>query len=305
MNSFTDGKPLEQTPVNRPVSRPAVVSPHPKTTPRYSLFGFLILLAVLGYIVYELQANKRQLRQSQADVSSLQKQLEARFDKNEGAFEQFKEDFNVVRTRLGVTQRELDRARAMAHQLKAEQAKSVQQLSAQISQKADTQQLSAFKDEATNKFGAVSADVTAVKTDVDATKKDLEGARRELVDVRDTLSQQIARNHDELQQLRLKGERNFYEFDINKKKGFALVGDVKLGVLKTNPKKKQYDVRVVVDDNQLEKKNRTVNEPVQFLVGKTKLRYELVVNEVDKDRIVGYLSTPKDKGLSAEYVKSN
>jgi hypothetical protein len=301
MNSFTDGKPLEQT----PVSRPAVVSTRPRTTPRYGLFGFLILLAVLGYIVYELQANKKQLRQSQADVSSLQKQIAARFDKNEGAFEQFQEDFNVVRTRLGVTQRELDRARAMAQQLKSEQAKSVQQLSAQISQKADTQQLSAFKDEATNKFGAVSADVTAVKTDVDATKKDLEGARRELVDVRDTLSQQIARNHDELQQLRLKGERNFYEFDITKKKGFALVGDVKLGVLKTNPKKKQYDVRVVVDDNQLEKKNRTVNEPVQFLVGKTKLRYELVVNEIDKDRIVGYLSTPKDKGLSAEYVKSN
>jgi len=71
-------------------------------------------------------------------------------------------------------------------------------------------------------------------------------------------------------------------------------------LLATNAKKKSYGVRIVVDDNQLEKKNRTVNEPVQFLVGRTKLRYELVVNDVQKDKIAGYLSTPKDKGLSAE-----
>ena len=165
--------------------------------------------------------------------------------------------------------------------------------------------MSALKDEASSQFGKVNADVTAVKTDVDATKKELETARRDIVDVRDTLTQQIARNHDELQQLRLKGERNFYEFDINRKNNFQLVGDVNVGLTKTNPKKKKYDVRIVVDDNALEKKDRTVNEPVQFLVGRTKLRYELVVNTVDKDRIAGYLSVPKDKGLAAEYTKSN
>ena len=105
--------------------------------------------------------------------------------------------------------------------------------------------------------------------------------------------------------MRLKGERNFYEFELDKKKKVALVGDVRLMLLDTNAKKKKYGVRIVVDDNQLDKKDRTINEPVQFLVGRTKLRYELVVNEVSKDRIAGYLSTPKDKGLSAEYVKSN
>jgi chromosome segregation ATPase len=299
MNSFTDGKPLDQT---QPVSKPAVVSVRPKTIPRYGLFGFLIVLALLAYIVYDLQATKKQ---TQTELSSLKNQQAERFGKNEESLQALKEDFDVVRNRLGVTQKELDQARALTQRFKAEQERSVQQLHAQLSQKADSQQLSALKEESSSQFGKVNSDVTSVRTDVDATKKELEGTRRELVDVKDTLSQQIARNHDELQQLRLKGERNFYEFDINKKKKVALVGDVRLMLLDTNAKKKKYGVRIVVDDNQLEKKDRTVNEPVQFLVGRTKLRYELVVNEVSKDRIVGYLSTPKDKGLSAEYVKSN
>jgi hypothetical protein len=176
----------------------------------------------------------------------------------------------------------------------------VRQLNAKLSEKADVQQLSEFQQEASSKLGAVTADVSQVRTDVDATKKELESTRRDLVDVKETLSQQIAKNRDELQQLRLKGERNFYEFDIQKKKGPALVGDLRIGILKADQKKKKYDLRIVVDDNTLDKKDRTVNEPVQFLVGRTKLRYEIVVNEVQKDRLIGYLSTPKDKGLGAE-----
>lgn len=302
MNSFTDGKPIEQ-------SQPAptvVLSPKPKASPRYGVIGFIIIVLILGYLVYDLESSKKQLKESQAQMmSALEKKLDLSVEKTDASLDALKSDFEVIRSRLNVSQRELDDARAMAARMKAEHEKSVEQLHAQISQKADTQQLSAFKEEASSQFGKVNQDVTAVKTDVDATKKDLETARRELVDVRDTLSQQIARNHDELQQLRLKGERTFYEFDISKKNNFQLVGDVKLGMLKTNPKKKKYDVRIVVDDNSLEKKDRTVNEPVQFLVGRTKLRYELVVNAVDKDRIVGYLSVPKDKALSAEYTKTN
>ena len=300
MNSFTDGKPIEQA---QP-AKPTVISVGPKTTPRYSLFGFAIVLALLAYIIYDLQTAKKQIKESQAELTSAKNQFAERFNKSEESLQAFRGDFNVVRERLGVTQRELDHARAYSQQMKSEHEQSVQQLNAQISQKADTQQLSALKQEATTQFGKVNSDVTAVKGDVDATKKELEGTRRELVDVKDTLSQQIARNRDELQQLRLKGERNFYEFEVDKKKKVVLVGDVRVMLLDTNPKKKKYGVRIVVDDNQLEKKDRTVNEPIQFLVGKTKLRYELVVNDVSKDRIAGYLSTPKDKALSAEFVKN-
>jgi len=296
MNSFTDGKPLETT---RPAS--TVVVGGSKTTPRYGLFGFLILLALLGYIIYDLQASKKHIQETQkAQMAALEEKMVARLDQSDKELDSLTSDFKVVRDRLGVTQKELDQARQLAQKLRLEQEQSVQALHAQISQKADSQQLNALKEESSTKFGAVSADVTAVKTDVATTRKDLEGTRRELVDVKDTLSQQIARTHDELQQLRLKGERNFYEFELNKSKKVALVGDVRIMLLDTNAKKKNYGVRIVVDDNQLEKKNRTVNEPVQFLVGRTKLRYELVVNDVQKDKISGYLSTPKDKGLSAE-----
>jgi hypothetical protein len=296
MNSFTDGKPLETA---RPVT--PVVAGRPKTIPRYGLFGFLILLGILGYIIYDLQASKKQLRETQnSQMAGLEAKLASRLDDSGKQLDALTSDFKVVRDRLGVTQRELDQARSLAQRLKAEQEQSVKQLNAQISQKADTQQLTALKEEATSKFGAVDADVTAVRTDVASTKKDLEGTQRELVDVKDTLSQQIARNRDELQQLRLKGERNYYEFELDKKKKVALVGDVRIMLLDANHKKKNYGVRIVVDDSQLEKKNRTVNEPVQFLVGRTKLRYELVVNDVQKDKIIGYLSVPKDKGLSAE-----
>jgi Tfp pilus assembly protein PilV len=297
MNSFTDGKPLDQTTT---ASSPIVIS-RGKTSPRYALFGFLILLGILGYTLYDLQSTRKELKLSQqTQMAALEAKLAARVDANEKSLASLDSDVKVVGDRLGVTKKELDNARAYAQRLKTEQEQSVERLNAQISQKADTQQLSALKEESTTKFGAVNKDVTAVRTDVETTRKELEGTRRDLVDVKDTLTQQIARNRDELQQLRLKGERNFYEFELDKKKKVALVGDVRILLLDANAKKKSYGVRIVVDDNQLEKKNRTVNEPVQFLVGRTKLRYELVVNDVQKDKIAGYLSTPKDKGLSAE-----
>ena len=85
-----------------------------------------------------------------------------------------------------------------------------------------------------------------------------------------------------------------------KKTEMTRVADVQLQLRKTDPKKAKYDMLIQVDDSKLEKKDRTANEPVQFLVGRDKLRYEIVVNYVDKDRIRGYLSTPKDKVLSAE-----
>ncbi len=297
MNSFTDGKPLEQTQTG---VAPIVISKG-KTTPRYGLFGFLILLGLLGYTFYDLQGTKTQLRDAQrVQLAALEAKVNARLEDSDKTLDSITSDIKVVGGKLGVTQKELEQARSYAQKLKAEQEQSMERLNAQISQKADAQQLSALKDEATTKFGAVNKDVSAVRTDVETTRKELEGTRRELVDVKDSLSQQIARNHDELQQLRLKGERSYYEFELDKKKKVALVGDIRIMLLNTDVKRNKYAVRIVVDDNQLEKKDRTKNEPVQFLVGRTKLRYELVVNDVQKDKITGYLSVPKDKALSAE-----
>ena len=303
MNSFTDGKPLDQPRPKQPATAPLAG----RSTPRWGLFGFIILLGLQIFLIYQVLDNKDQILESQDQVAALDEEMMEAVSEQEEQDQKFEQklgamtaDFSVVQNRLGVTQKELNRARAAAQRLREEQQRSVQQLNVEIARKADSQQLSELKSAADSRFGTVDADVSQVRTDVEATRKALEGARREIVDVRTALTQQIARNKDELTQLRLKGERNFYEFDIQKKKGFALVGDIRIGVTKTNRRRQRYNVRIVVDDNTLEKKRRTINEPVQFLVGPTKLRYELVVNEVRRNRIIGYLSVPKDKGLSAE-----
>jgi hypothetical protein len=293
--SLTDGKPIAPPPP--PSSTPGILS---TLLGKIVLIGFLVVVGVLIYFATGIKATKKELSDTQEQVSTLKKDLAAAANKAERSMEVMREDFNVVREKLGVTQTQLDVARQVAVKLRAEQESQVKQFDARLSQKADTQQLNQYQQEASTKLGAVTADVSQVRTDVDATKKELEGTRRDLIDVKETLSQQIAKNHDELQQLRMKGERNFYEFDIQKKKGPMLVGDLRIGILKTDQKKKKYDLRIVVDDSTLDKKDRTVNEPIQFLVGRTKLRYEIVINEVQKDRLTGYLSTPKDKGLSAE-----
>lgn len=303
MNSFTDGKPLDQPKPKQPASTGMAG----RSTPRWGLFGFIVLLGLQIFLIYQVLGNKDQILESQDQVAALEDEMMEAVDEQQKQDQKFEQslgalsaDFTVVQNRLGVTQKELNRARAAARRLREEQERSEQQLKVEIARKADSRQLSELKSASDNRFGAVNADVSQVKTDVEATRKALEGARREIVDVRATLTQQIARNKDELKQLRLKGERNFYEFDIQKKKGFALVGDIRIGVTKTNRRRQRYNVRIVVDDSTLEKKRRTINEPVQFLVGPTKLRYELVVNEVRRNRIIGYLSVPKDKGLSAE-----
>jgi flagellar motor switch/type III secretory pathway protein FliN len=225
-------------------------------------------------------------------------------------------DIDVVTKKLGVTAKELDSSRKFAEKIKAEQEKADEQLASEIAAKANATDVAAARQEATTKvaevqqnvqnadakIGSVSGEVKTVAANLDATRKDLADSRRDLTDVKTTLSAQIARNAGELAELRKKGERDFFEFDLPKpkKNEMTRVADIQLQLRKTDPKKAKYDVLIQVDDSKLEKKDRTANEPVQFLVGRDKLRYELVVNFVDKDRIKGYVSAPKDKVLAAE-----
>jgi F0F1-type ATP synthase membrane subunit b/b' len=196
-----------------------------------------------------------------------------------------------------------------AAQLQAEGNKTRQELTQAISSRAKDLEtrVQAARTEAEAKItqvntevGGVRDDVVTVKTDLASTRKDLEGTRRQLVDVRDTLREAVAKNSAELAELRLKGERDYIEFTIPDRKGLVKVDDIRLQLTKTDVKKGKYNIRVIVDDNRLEKKDRLINEPLQFLVGQDRLRYEVVVNWVQKDRAGGYLSVPKDKALASE-----
>ncbi len=143
---------------------------------------------------------------------------------------------------------------------------------------------------------AVSTEVTAVKTQADATKSELEKTISALTSTKGDLGVQsglIATNARELAALRERGERVYTEFRLAKAKTTQKVGDFQIRLTKADPKKNKYTVEVMVDDKLIEKKDKTANEPVQFIMPKAAMPYELVVNEVRKDMIVGYLSAPK------------
>jgi chromosome segregation ATPase len=183
------------------------------------------------------------------------------------------------------------RAEQLAKQLQEEQAKTRQQITTEISGVRQTA-------ETTNtKLADVSTDVGTVKTQVAATSAELQKTIADLKSVRGDLGVQsglIATNGNELSALRRLGERNYIEFNVKKTKDRQRVGDITLLLKKTDPKKNKYTVEVMADDKLTEKKDKNVNEPVQFYTSKAKQPYELVVNQVQKDAIVGYLSTPKE-----------
>src|SRR5262245_10472589 len=265
-----------------------------------------VLFLGLGYHSYSTRSSL----QSQIDVlqSHLEEQVSEMKTMEKHATD-MGADIDVVTKRIGVTAQDLTASRKFAEKLKEEQEQARQQLATELATKASSTDVAAARQEATTKVAevqqataSVSGEVKTVSANLDATRKDLADSRREITDVKTNLSAQIARNAGELSDLRKKGERDFYEFDLKKpKKGeMTRVADIQLLLRSTDPKRQKYDLLIQVDDSRLEKKERTANEPVQFLVGRDKLRYEVVVNFVDKDRVRGYLSAPKDKALAAE-----
>jgi hypothetical protein len=138
-----------------------------------------------------------------------------------------------------------------------------------------------------------------VKSDLEDTRRKLEGAQEKLASVGESLGAAIAKNTSELEQLRLKGERDYYEFEFPKKNKIIKVEDIRLVLTKTDQKKGKYNMRIIANDSEIEKKDLLINSPVQFLVGQNRVRYEVVINWVEKDKAGGYLAVPKDKTLSS------
>lgn len=190
----------------------------------------------------------------------------------------------------------LSYADQQAQKLQAENQKTAESVSRVSS---DLNGVKQTADSTVAKLNDVGTDVNGVKTDLAGTKKDLDQARIELRAVRGDLGNTnslVATNGKEIDELRRRGERNIIEFRITKAKDFQKVGDISLILTKTDIKKNRFSVNVRADDRVTEKKDRNINEPLQFYVSKS--LYELVVNTVGKDSsgkemIAGYLSTPK------------
>lgn len=160
-------------------------------------------------------------------------------------------------------------------------------------------QLGEMKDASTQAYAKVdglSTDVTNVKSDVASTKSELDKTISDLRSVRGDMGVQsglIATNSKELAALRAIGERDYFEFNLAKTKGPQRIGDIAVQLKKMDNRRNRYTIELIANDKRVEKKDRTVNEPVQFYMAKARLPYELVVNEVRKDSIVGYLAAPK------------
>jgi hypothetical protein len=138
--------------------------------------------------------------------------------------------------------------------------------------------------------------LAGVKTDAAATKAELEKTISDLKSTRGDLGVQsglIATNGKELAALRALGERNYTEFRLTKEKTPRKVGDVQMRLKAADMKKNRYTIELIADDKLVEKKDKTINEPVQFMLSRATQPFEIVVNEVKKDMISGYLSAPK------------
>ena len=195
----------------------------------------------------------------------------------------------------------LKRTQAEALKQSQELAKKLQEQQQQVaSQIGDLKEATTTVD---SKVSAVSSDVGNVKNDVTTVKADIastqSGLEKALADLKrvngdmGVMSGLIATNGKDLAALRELGERNYFEFDLSKKQAEKRIGNVTLKLKNADAKHNRYTLEVLADDKRVEKKDKTVNEPVQVYVSGYRQPYEIVINQVKKDSVVGYLSTPK------------
>jgi hypothetical protein len=194
-------------------------------------------------------------------------------------------DLTVVTKRLRLTQSDLKKARDEAETIRTEDQQKIAEVDAAAKTELATKA-------STDEVKGVDGKVEGVRTDLTGTQNDLKMARSEL----GTL---IARNHEDVEQLRRLGERDYIEFTIDTKNKPQKVGAFMVELKGTNPAKKRYNVSLIVDDSRIDKKNLPVDEPIFFHQGNDRRPLELVVNTVAKDKVTGYISVPKAAGAQS------
>jgi hypothetical protein len=261
-------------------------------TPRWIavLFGVLfVALVAMGFFGYTSQAR---LSKQLSDAQDQNKTLAAQLAQANSSLADLKGHIEVTEEKIGVTKSELAQARSRAESIRKEQVAAAQKLNTQLVE---------VQKSSEEKIGAVATDLGGAKKDIETTRNDLEVTKGKLERSQGdmgVMSGLIARNHDDLEDLKRRGDRNYYEFTVPKTKTPQRVGPVQLSLNKVDQKKSKYTMTVFVDDRSIEKRDKTAGEPVQFYVkgGRGSAPYEVVVFDVGKNQITGYLSTPKDAG---------
>jgi chromosome segregation ATPase len=225
------------------------------------------------------QSVAAQLKTTQQSVQQDLSSLKDRLAQDEKANTDLQGDLKVVTGKLKITQGQLKKAREEASKLNDATSQKLTAL--------DTSVHSELATKATNDdVKTVDTKVVGVKTDLDATREDLKMARSEI----GTL---IARNHDEIDQLRRLGERDYVEFTVTGKNKPQKIGNVTVELKGVNEKRNQFSLAMTVEDKRFEKKNRALNEPIFFYTSGTRLPEEIVINKAGKNTVSGYISIPK------------
>ena len=252
----------------------------------------IIAIAGVGFGWYDYsnlaasqQTTAGQLKTAQQDTAQQIAGLDKRLTDADATSSALQSDLGVVTKKLRLTEGELKEARDEAAKIQTDSAQKIADLDTSVKTQLATKA-------STDDLNTVNGTVTVVKNDLDGTKNDLKMARSEL----GTL---IARNHEEVDVLRRMGERDYVEFTITGKGKPQKVGAISVELRSVDPKKNKFTVALVVDDIRTEKKDRTVNEPVIFYPNGSHEADEFVVNSVAKDKISGYVSMPKNPGLTS------
>jgi phage shock protein A len=286
------GSPQQPTYIIPPPSGPNWKTP--------LLIGALVLLAVSS--IFQFMQLDKVRSETKADMVKLTQDVNSaiermKVDSNEEV-QSSRRNVEALQARLAEQRRQ---AEASVGQAKIDAQRRVEALQQKVAaeeaqQQQAISQVKATADTATTQLASVTSDVGTVKTDVATTKSQLEqtiSTLKRATGELDSHSSLIATNATELKALRELGERNYAEFTVNKSKQFTRVADISIELKKADPKKNRFTIEITADDKTVEKKDRTVNEPIQFYTSKARQPYEIVVNSVSKDKIAGYLATPK------------
>jgi len=241
--------------------------------------GVIYVIASL-YLIYDMRTRLVAMEQKQQTLETAQVELGNRIHATSSEFKQ------ALSSEVGTTKQELARRAA---ELDRQQKAAAAKLTAAQSQQG--QQLAAVSGE----VSGVKTEVGAAKTDIQKTQTDLAATNAKLERAIGDLGVQsglIAHTAAELDILKRKGDRNYYDFTLQKG-ARTPVSTISLQLKKVDPKKSKFTLNVIADDRTIEKKDRTIGEPLQFYTGRDKMLYELVVFTAAKNSITGYLATPK------------
>jgi multidrug efflux pump subunit AcrA (membrane-fusion protein) len=242
-----------------------------------------VYIVVSAFLIINSRGRVEMLEAQIKNQQEATKEIQAKLHFTNQSLEQTAE---ALGSKVGMTQEELKKRTAeLRRQQEADSAKLTQ----------EQQKTAAAVQGVTGEVGVVKTDLTGARTDIASTKSELEATKAKLEKTIGDLGVQsglIAKNFSELDLLKHRGDRNYFDFTAKKNQRLP-VSTVSIVLKKTDSKKSKFTLNVIADDKTIEKKDRNANEPMQFYSGRDKQLYELVVFTVDKDTVTGYLSTPK------------